>query len=645
MKRPRQQEAVRWSIALLAALLVVLLGSGLWMPDGYWRAVSAIDDWRHRLNASTALSKQVAVVDIDEQSLATIGPWPWPRALQAHLLDLLFDHEQAAVVGLDIVLPESQTVTSGDAQLLKLAQRHPLVFAQAFDFTTGGRAPATGNLSGAQAMRPAMRHAPQADGYIGNFFDAQSQPCTGHITPRPDQDGTVRSIAPFIRHEGSLYPMLALQMIHCAPLRTGQAQADMFSLAAMLSPARDTGHAAIPFHRARDGFEVIPAIDVLAGKVPAGKLAGRYVLVGSSALGLSDRIATPIDPWLPGVMVHAELLDWLLNEQPAPASRADLSWLPWLWAMASIALFATAFSKRKAWSALAVVLAATVAWCGLALSLGIAKYPMRIDLPLVVTAVFLLILAPIEWIAAQSRARAFEQRFQSYLSPAVLRELLADGKLAVFEPRRRQITVLFVDIVGYTTLAEDMEPETLVKLTDVILTRLTEHVYATEGTLDKYIGDALMAFWGAPVDMPDHADRAVACARSMIDGMARLNAEIALAFPGAVRDKPIRIRIGVNSGEAVVGEIGSAVRRSYTAIGDVVNTASRLQDLAKDVDRDLLIGTRTAALCREHALMPLMRATLRGRNQQEDVHVVESASVQLLNQPPLPVPEAVHQAA
>ncbi|AQV96377.1 adenylate/guanylate cyclase domain-containing protein [Cupriavidus necator] len=628
LKRAGRRDAVRWTIAAAALVLVSLLGSGYWAPEPYWRAVNALDDWRQGLIATEEPSAPVAIVDIDEQSLNTIGPWPWPRALQARLLGALFEQEQARAVGLDIVFPEPEPVGAGDDALLAVAGRHPLVFAQVFDFSATGRASRSGALSGATTLAaddPWERLAPVASGYIGNFFPAQQQPCTGHVTPSPDPDGAVRAIAPFIRYEGALYPMLALQMIRCANLHTDDGSR-LGALATTLPQAHEAGFAAIPFHRARAAFESFSALDILSGKVPPGRLAGRYVLVGSSAMGLSDRIATPIDPWLPGVVAHAELLDWLLAEHAGPTHRTSLGWLPLLWAGLSIPLFAWMFRSHKAAHALAVLAAGTAAWCATAVALPMAGYPMRVDLPLVVAGVFLFAQAPFEWISAQAQARAFGQRFGRYLPPEVMRQILERADEAAFEPRRHLISVLFVDIAGYTTMAESLEPEELLALTDRILTRLTEHVHAFGGTLDKYIGDAVMAFWGAPLTVPDHADRALSCARAMLDGMARLNVELNGAFPGRRGEPPIRIRVSVNSGEAVVGEIGSTVRRSYTALGDSVNIAARLLDYAREAGQPLLVGQRTARLCQQHALDLFAETALRGRLHREQVYVLSPAS-------------------
>ncbi|MGY8526649.1 CHASE2 domain-containing protein [Paracidovorax citrulli] len=624
MTRPARQDVIRALIAATALALVWATGSGRWSPDAYWRVVNAMDDWRIRTAASAAPSPQVAIVDIDERSLAAVGPWPWPRAVHAQILSALFEQD-AAVVGLDIVFPDVESAPDGDQAILDLARAHPLVFAQAFDFSAAERASSTGHLSGAMHDRegePARRlvQAPAANGYVANFFEPGSERCVGHITPRADADGTVRAIAPFIRHEGSVYPMLALQMLRCA---AGGKDLDIASLAATLPRARGEGIAAIPFHRSPAGFEVIPALDLLTGKASREQIAGRHVLVGSSAMGLSDRISTPVDPWLPGVVVHAELLDWLLAEQSRGGeARPAIGWIAYAWAVLSVLLFASVFRRNAAWVALTVLALSTAIWFAVALLASRAGLALRIDPPLLVAAIFLLAQAPFEWISAQRRARAFEQRFGSYLPPLVLKGILERGDTNAFDPRRHEVTVLFVDIAGYTAMAESIEPEALVSITDRILSRLTECVYATDGTLDKYIGDALMAFWGAPVAMPDHADRAVDCARAMLRSMDALNEELLGKFPQLAGRGPIRIRVALNSGEAVVGEIGSRARRSYTALGDCVNIAARLLDYAKEVAQVLLIGQSTARRCRRQLTVPIGSTVLRGRTQPEQVYVL-----------------------
>jgi adenylate cyclase len=237
-------------------------------------------------------------------------------------------------------------------------------------------------------------------------------------------------------------------------------------------------------------------------------------------------------------------------------------------------------------------------------------------------AAFILVQAPVEWISSQATIHSFEQRFSRYLPPTVLREIVRRHGLAAFKPERRRISVLFVDIEGYTRLAEQMTPEELVAMTELVLTRLTRCVHETQGTLDKYIGDAIMAFWGAPLEQADHADRAIDCALAMLKELEVLNS----AREPLLIDQMVRARIGINTGSAVVGELGSTTRQSYTAIGDAINVAARLQDYAKVAGTYLLVGEETARAVTRHNLHPYAQATLRGRVAPEMLYVLSEES-------------------
>lgn len=316
--------------------------------------------------------------------------------------------------------------------------------------------------------------------------------------------------------------------------------------------------------------------------------------------------------------MHGELLTELLDQKAGDRFLPLFAWLPRMWTAATIIVFALLFRLQRANVALPALIATSSLW--LAIVLWTRAIPSDLAaLPLVPASIFLLVQAPAEWIGSQAAMRSFERRFSRYLPPTVLREIMRRRGLATFSPERRKISVLFIDIEGYTRLAEQMSPERLAAMTEVIFTSLTHCVYDTEGTLDKYMGDALMAFWGAPLEQQDHADRALDCARAMLRELDVLNASAALP----VEARPIRVRIGTNSGSAVVGELGSTSRRSYTAIGDAVNVASRLQEYAKVAETDLLIGQETARLTVRHPVRAFAHATLRGRVAPELLYVLD----------------------
>lgn len=612
---------LRLGLALLVVGTVAALGSGIWVPGWYTQLDRMLTDSRWLLRDPAAPSSRVVVVDIDEASLEAVGPWPWPRQFLVQLAEELFVRHGARAVALDIVFPEAQDA-GGDAALLRVALQHRLVFSQAFDFAAALGTVHAGHLGGAVAASGSRDAFPQATGYIGNFFKPGPRDCVGHITPRLDEDGVVRRIAPLIVYQGERYPMLAMALLLCE--KPGLPPALVWPAMAPLIAETDGGFLPISWRHAGNGFAVVSAADVLARQVLTPTIAGRYVLVGSSALGASDRITSPRDPWLPGVMVHAELLEGLLDEAATPRRRFDLSWLGWGWSLASVLVLGYLFRRGNVAAACGTLALLTVLWLVLAVMLPARGTGLVPALPCVVYLLFLGLQVPMEWGMARSEARRFDRRFRRYLPPAVLEALLRQRDFDAMRPVRRILTVLFADIEGYTTLAEVMPPEQLVGLTEIVLGHLTAQVHRTGGTVDKYMGDAVMAFWNAPLDQPDHADRGLDCALAMLAGMAGLNERLRAAYPALAS---IRICVGIHSGEAVVGEIGSQTRKSYTAIGDTVNIAARLQDLCKSVDTDLLVGRGTASLSHRHCLRVLGRVTLRGRIQPEAVYVIAGAAL------------------
>jgi adenylate cyclase len=625
----------RLSVAGLAVLLAALIGFRLWLPEPYLWAESFLLDRYQRATAKSAPETRVVIVDIDEGSLAKLGRWPWPRARLAALVHALFDDYGAAAVAIDMVLPEAAD-RDGDAAIERLARDKPLVLAQAFDFSVRTQPVKVGvPVSGLPALTIPDGFAwPQATGYVANHTGLAQARCAGHISFKPDADGVIRRIPPLIRWQERDYPMLPIALMRCASRASMPPRIDAlgwrrFDLQAvpnlgLIVPVEPGGEYTIAYRYTGDAYSVIPALEIMEHAAPRELLGNVLVLIGSSSLGLTDFVSTPLAPLVPGVMVQAQIVSALLDSigaEPAtpPAGRA----LPWIWIAASIALLALLVTRGRVLATLGLLFLLVLGW----LAMTVAYYPPSVAqpalVPLVAYAVLLAIGAPMEWYFAQEAGRRLYSAFKDYVAPAVLQELVAHARTDVLAIQRREVTVLFADIEDYTALGESLSPEIFAALTQEVLDVLTHRVHESGGTLDKYMGDALMALWGAPLPVADHADRALDAANGMHRALQELNRSL------LARGLPqIRVHVGVNSGEAVVGDLGTRFRRAYTAIGNCVNLAARLQALAREQDRPVLVGEATARSSRRHRLVSAGSFALRGRLREEVIYELQDPGVQ-----------------
>lgn len=638
----------RWAVFALALACGVLVGGRFWLPSPWLRAEAYLIDAYQRLFLDRTPETRVVVVDLDEVSLAALGAWPWPRERLARLVEVLLDEHHAAAVGLDLVLPEPGDA-AGDRALARLASNRPVVLAQVFDLE--GRSPSIqiGRLvpppdadagghssvpSGAALGAPsdAVRRPsgdparwPLAIGFIANHAGFAGARCAGHINYRPEADGQVRHLPPFVRWEGVDYPAFSLAMLGCAGALDARAAAveaspsqgqRMLRLPPLAPvPLTRAGDWRIPWTRAVSAFAVIPALEVLDDSAPHDLLRGALVLVGSSSLGLSDLVGTPVSAALPGVMVHAQALSWLLDQLGQQSLPGWAGWLPWVWLLATMALLGWLMSRGSAGAALAVLAGLALAWLWCAHLVFGAAWAERAMPPLVAYGVLFLVGAPVEWMFNQRVSRRLYLAFRDYLPQPVLDRLMHQNPAQAMAATRREITLLFADIENSTAMAERLAPEVLAEFTREVLECMTRAIHARGGTLDKYIGDGVLAFWGAPLPAPDHADLALEAVQGIRRELAALNAVRATAG-----EPPVVVHVGVNSGEVVVGDLGTRFRSTYTVMGEAVNLAHRLQELSRERHAFALVGEGTAARARRVPLAPFGEVPLRGLTQPRQVY-------------------------
>jgi adenylate cyclase len=583
-------------LALLALLLAHSTG---WLP---LRAVDALDaalyDQRLRAFAGARADARIAVVDIDERALAAVGRWPWPRERLATLVDRLFDAEGVRLVGLDMILAEPES-KAADARLAATLARHPAVLG--FHLNAQPGSPRQGDLPAGLPGAVLAAAWPTWHGHAGNLPALQQAAAgAGFVNAAIDRDGLTRRAPLFARYEGQAYGSLAMAMAYT--LRGDAALA--------LSRLADAqGQVLLPYPAPSARVLHVSAADVLAGSVPANALRGRAVLVGMAAAGLIDQHSTPTGELLPGVELHANLLAGLL------AGRLPQSpvWAP---ALTALLLLGTGLAlvvglpRLRLWpataaaAALAAVLVGSnlLAWAQAGLALPIAA-------PLLLVAGLYTLQLFFGQLAEALARRRLAALFGHYVPPELVKLMSRDPARYTMAPRSAELSVLFADVRGFTTFSEQLSPPDLAALMNRYLSVMTDIVREHRGTLDKYIGDALMAFWGAPLADAAHAQHAVQAALAMQAALPALNAEF------AARGWPlIRITIGINTGPMVVGDMGSRHRRAYTVLGDAVNVAARLQELSGKLESPVVVGEATrqalppAWPCRE-----IDRVTLRGR--------------------------------
>jgi adenylate cyclase len=394
---------------------------------------------------------------------------------------------------------------------------------------------------------------------------------------------------------GHSYPVLAQALLGCTARESVQ------------TPVPDiTGRWRVPFRRVLDSYTVIPAADILAQHAPRELLAGRYVIVGASALGLSDRVATPLAASTAGFMVHAAALTALLDTPTAPWPGKLLAAA---WTLLLVVLGYAALPRLSALSGMLLLAAGGLAWLPLAYAIAGSGAEFPLSAPLGAGFVLLAGAIPYEWWLAQRDSQRILEMFSHYVAPTVLAELLSHRLDDALAPTAKDVTVLIADMEGYTRHTSSLPLNEAARLTRDFLDALTRPVLDAGGTLDKYTGDGLVAFWGAPLPCPDQAEKALAAGNRILAEVAALNERRqAEGFPA------VRVRIGIESGSALVGDLGTPFRSTYTAVGDCINFASKLQEAARDLPADLIVGPGAQARLgdKPELLTPLGTIPVRG---------------------------------
>jgi adenylate cyclase len=628
------KHGTRIAVSLLPLLIALVHVMGL-LPIGVVQSLdSIIYDAKLRWTMPKTLDPRIVIIDIDEKSLAEQGRWPWNRQKLARLTQELMHTQQVNAIGFDLVFAESDDNHHADAQFAQSLQQQNVVLG--YYFTSDRDARTSGVLPKPVLQQSHLNgrkiRTTEWDGFGSNTLQiAAAAPKAGFFNAIADDDGSVRSTPLLASYKGDYYESLALALYRASagltsispgfidgPMTrtldsvklkknetTEQAQTiKVDDRAAVLVPYRGLGGAK------GGSFQYISASDILAKRLEPAQLRGNIILVGTSAPGLQDLRITPVGQTYPGVETHANLLSSMLDGKsiykPDYALGVEVALLILVGLALAFVLPALTPSSALGFS-LSMLLVPTAFNLFLFGEYGMV-FPLATLLLLSFTA-YMLNMSYGYFIESRAK-RELTQLFGSYVPPQLVDEMVQDPSNHTMKATNKDLTVMFCDLRGFTQLAENMEPTQLQHLLNYVFSRLTQVIIAHRGTIDKYMGDCVMAFWGAPVSMPNHAELAVQTALGIAQAVAQINAE------HRVKGLPeVKLGIGINTGMMCVGDMGSFMRRSYTVVGDAVNIASRLESLTKHYAVDVLAGNTTKMQTPQHDWQLVDTVILHGKTE------------------------------
>jgi adenylate cyclase len=629
------------------------------------RLENIVYDARLRLTMANTVDPRIVIIDIDEKSLAAEGRWPWPRDKLGRMLDQLFDHYRVGIVGFDVVFAERDE-SSGLGMLQQLAQNDlkgnaqyqsvlkaiepQLQFDRLFAEKLRNRAIVLGyyfsNLAGEDGKGTTTGMLPKPVlppgtfkgrnvtfsrwlGYGANLPEFQQAAASGgHFNPLPDDDGITRRVPMIVEYEGAYYESLSLAMIRLGlgspPVVPGFPD-QKFGFRnypglewiqvgegprALQIPVDDLTTTLVPYRGRQGSFKYVSATDVLHGNTPVADLKDKVILVGTTAPGLFDLRASPVANVYPGVEIHANLLAGMLDgnikQRPPYVLGAEVLLL--LLSGVAMALVLPLVSPLRATALTVVVLVAVFASNVLVWTEGNLVLPLASGL-LMIALLFALNMSYGFFVESRAK-RQISGLFGQYVPPELVDEMSKDPESFSMEGESRELSVLFTDVRGFTTISEGLDPKELSKLMNEFLTPLSRVIYKHRGTIDKYMGDCIMAFWGAPLQDAQHHRNAVLAGLEMHKVLESLQAHF--------KDKgwpPIHIGVGVNSGRMNVGNMGSEIRLAYTVMGDAVNLASRLEGITKQYGVGMIVGEATRAAVPEVVFRELDRVKVKGKDE------------------------------
>ena len=651
------QIARRFKVArgLALLLLIALAALRVTNPLPLQELRVRVFDLYQVLHPREATQRPVVIIDIDEKSLKSVGQWPWPRTRVADLITRLTDMG-ALVIAFDVVFAEPDRMSPGIAAdtyrdldeatrtKLRALPSNDEILANAFRNShvvlgESGLPFAVAQQPGAQLPVGIATLGGDVRPYLLNFpgllrnVPTLEQTASGHglFTIRAERDGIVRRVPIVMQAQGTIMPSLTLEMLRVVSgsstvlIRSDHAGVQSAAVPGFVIPTDRNGQLWIHF-APHDVARFVSAADVLDGRVPADRIARRLVLIGTSAVGLLDSKTTPIDPVMPGVEVHAQVLESVLTGSvlTAPNYAIGVELIAALLLGVIIIWLAPILNPLLLLAAGAAIVSITVgaSWY------FYVQYRLLFDFtyPLLSSGLVYLTLLFSNYISEQAQRRRIRSAFGQYLAPALVEQLAHSPEKLVLGGEEREMSILFSDVRGFTTISElyKDDPQGLTALMNSFLTPLTNSIIEHKGTIDKYMGDAVLAFWNAPLDDASHELNACEAALEMLRRVDTLNRQREQqAGETGQRFIPIKVGVGINTGKCVVGNMGSDLRFNYSVLGDPVNLASRLEGQSKSYGVPIIVGSKTASGLRDKfAVLELDCITVKGKTEPESVYTV-----------------------
>lgn len=617
----------------------------LYMPQSFQSLDSRLRDFLFLVRGAKTSTAPIVIVDIDEKSLRELGQFPWERNLIATILQKASD-ANALMVGLDVSFVEEDKRSPSffakrfnvagdfpnyDKKLAHTISQTPTILGYAFDFSSlhVNKKPPNIPAIFIEKGLPKKSYLPHAKGVLSNIPLLQEAAySSGFFNSMPDNLGVVRSIPLLAKYDMEIFPSLVFEMYRIATdnqsvtINYSGDGVDSIGLKETNIRTDRHGRIYINYKAAKYAYPYISASDIIQDKIDMGILKDKFLFLGTSAVGLLDLRSTPFDNTMPGVEIHANALDNLLNQDylQEPMFAEVINILIIIMLSFFIAII---FSYLSPFLLVVSFLFVMMAVFGGYYYFTFYQYLiLNVLYPLLSIVICTLFVLATSYFLEQRQKESIKNSFAKKVSKNVMEDLLELDTVELLSGQEKEISIFFSDIRRFSTFAEKLPPKTLIKLLNAYMSPMSDFIIAHKGTIDKFIGDSIMAYWNAPQDIKDHADEAVKSALEQIAYKEELNKNLYNEF-----GMRIDFGIGINTGPAIVGEMGSSDRSDYTVVGNSVNLASRLEGLCPTYGVNLIFSSFTKEkLKQKYTILKLDTIRAKGIEMPVDIFTIMEPS-------------------